>query len=172
MIYVLLFWEFFKIGLLAIGGGLVTVPFLFELSDKYGWFSHQKLADMIAISESTPGPLGVNMATYAGFNAAGIWGGIIATIGLTLPSLVVIVWVSKMLFRFRDNCYVQTGFYAIRPAVVALILGASVQLFNLAVVNVLTAILGVAFFAAVHFVKLHPIVYILLGAAVGIVLEL
>ena len=172
MIYVLLFWEFFKIGLLAIGGGLVTVPFLFELSDKYGWFSHQKLADMIAISESTPGPLGVNMATYAGFNAAGIWGGIIATIGLTLPSLVVIVWVSKMLFRFRDNCYVQTGFYAIRPAVVALILGASVQLFNLAVVNVLTAILGVTFFAAVHFVKLHPIVYILLGAAVGIVLEL
>ncbi len=172
MIYVLLFWEFFKIGLLAIGGGLVTVPFLFNLSNKYGWFSHQELADMIAISESTPGPLGVNMATYAGFNTAGFGGGIIATIGLTLPSLVVIVWVSKMLFRFRDNCYVQTGFYAIRPAVVALILGASVQLFNLAVVNILTVVIGAAFFAAVHFIRLHPIVYILLGAVVGIVLRL
>ena len=172
MIYVLLFWEFFKIGLLAIGGGLVTVLFLFNLSNKYGWFSHQELADMIAISESTPGPLGVNMATYAGFNTAGFGGGIIATIGLTLPSLVIIVWVSKMLFRFRDNCYVQTGFYAIRPAVVALILGASVQLFNLAVVNILTAVIGTAFFAAVHFIRLHPIVYILLGAVVGIVLKL
>ena len=172
MIYVLLFWEFFKIGLLAIGGGLVTVPFLFNLSNKYGWFSHQELADMIAISESTPGPIGVNMATYAGFNTAGFGGGIIATIGLTLPSLVVVVWVSKMLFRFRDNCYVQTGFYAIRPAVVALILGASVQLFNLAVVNILTAVIGTAFFAAVHFIRLHPIVYILLGAVVGIVLKL
>lgn len=172
MIYVLLFWEFFKIGLLAIGGGLVTVPFLFNLSDKYGWFSHQELADMIAISESTPGPLGVNMATYAGFNTAGVWGGMIATIGLTLPSLIVIVWVSKMLFRFKDNCYLQTGFYAIRPAVVALILGASVQLFNLAVVNVLTAVICAAFFAAIHFIRLHPIVYILLGAVVGIVLKL
>ena len=172
MIYVLLFWEFFKIGLLAIGGGLVTVPFLFNLSNKYGWFSHQELVDMIAISESTPGPLGVNMATYAGFNTAGFGGGIIATIGLTLPSLVVIVWVSKMLFRFRDNCYVQTGFYAIRPAVVALILGASWHLAKLAVFDAKTALICLGMFAAVHYFKRSPILYICAGAVLGIVLKL
>ena len=172
MIYLLLFWEFFKVGLLAIGGGLVTVPFLFELSDKYAWFSHQELADMIAISESTPGPLGVNMATYAGFNTAGILGGVIATIGLTTPSVIVIVWITGILSRFKENPYLQSGFYAIRPAVVALILGASLQLFRLAVVDILSAVLCVVFFAAIHFIKIHPIVYILLGMAVGIVLKL
>ena len=172
MIYLLLFWEFFKVGLLAIGGGLVTVPFLFELSDKYAWFSHQELADMIAISESTPGPLGVNMATYAGFNTAGILGGVIATIGLTTPSVIVIIWITRVLSRFKDNAYVQTGFYAIRPAVVALILAATLQLFRLAVVDVLSAVICAVFFAAIHFIKLHPIVYILLGMAVGIVLKL
>ena len=95
MIYLVLFWEFCKIGLLAIGGGLVTIPFLMELTDKYDWFSKQQLADMIAVSESTPGPIGVNMATYGGFNAAGIWGGLAATLGLVFPSLVVIVLISK-----------------------------------------------------------------------------
>ena len=171
MIYFLLFWEFFKVGLLAIGGGLVTVPFLFELSDKYAWFSHQELADMIAISESTPG-LGVNMATYAGFNTAGILGGVIATIGLTTPSVIVIVWITRVLSRFKENPYLQSGFYAIRPAVVALILGASLQLFRLAVVDVLSAVLCAVFFVAIHFIKIHPIVYILLGMAAGIVLKL
>lgn len=172
MIYGLLFFEFFKVGLFAIGGGLVTVPFLFNLSDKYHWFSHQELADLIAISESTPGPLGINMAIYAGYNTAGIAGGVLATLGLIAPSIIIIVLVARLLRHCKENCYVQGAFYAVRPAVVALILFASVQLFNLAIVNWFAAALGIVFFAAVHWIKLHPIIYILAGMAVGIVLKL
>ncbi|MBR6348683.1 MAG: chromate transporter, partial [Spirochaetales bacterium] len=88
MIYLRLFWEFFKTGLFAMGGGMATVPFLFDISAKTGWFTASELADMIAISESTPGPIGVNMATYVGFTTAGIPGGIVATFGLFCPALI------------------------------------------------------------------------------------
>ena len=85
MIYVTLFFEFFKIGLFAIGGGLATIPFLFQLTEKFDWFDVAELTNMIAVSESTPGPLGINMATYAGIQAAGLFGGIVATLGLVVP---------------------------------------------------------------------------------------
>lgn len=172
MIYLILFAEFFKIGLFAIGGGLVTVPFLFELTNQYDWFSAADLADMIAISESTPGPLGINMATYAGFNAAGFWGGVVATLGLVAPSLIIIILVAKILKKHQQNPYLQRVFCTIRPTVVALILYASLQLFDLAIVSLLTAGIGLFFWAAIHFIKLHPIVYILLGAVAGIILKL
>lgn len=116
MIYLVLFWEFCKIGLLAIGGGLVTIPFLMELTDKYDWFSKQQLADMIAVSESTPGPIGVNMATYGGFNAAGIWGGLAATLGLVFPSLIVIVLISKYVMKYQSCLTFQNILLGIRPA--------------------------------------------------------
>ena len=103
MIYWLLFFEFFKIGLFAIGGGMVTIPFLFDLTKKYDWFSAAELTDMIAVSQSTPGPVGVNMATYAGFQTAGISGGIIATFGLVLPSVVIVIWLSKLLSHYAEN---------------------------------------------------------------------
>ena len=118
MIYLLLFTEFFKIGLFAIGGGLVTVPFLFDLVDKYGWFTAKELADMIAISESTPGPLGVNMATFAGYNAGGIFGGLVATLGLVMPSVIIIILIAKLMAKYQCNTRVQTVLSGIRPAVV------------------------------------------------------
>ena len=133
MIYLVLFWEFCKIGLLAIGGGLVTIPFLMELTDKYDWFSKQQLADMIAVSESTPGPIGVNMATYGGFNAAGIWGGLAATLGLVFPSLVVIVLISKYVMKYQSCLTFQNILLGIRPAVLALILYAGYILAELAI---------------------------------------
>ena len=102
---VLLFIEFFKTGLFAIGGGLATLPFLYDLSDKYDWFDRGMLANMIAISESTPGPIGVNMSTYAGFNAEGVVGGIVATVALVMPSLIIIIIVAKFLGKFNDNKY-------------------------------------------------------------------
>lgn len=95
MIYLQLFYEFFKAGLFAVGGGLATLPFLHEISEKTGWFSIAELMDMIAVSESTPGPIGVNMATYAGFSTAGILGSLAATIGLVFPSVVIIIFVYK-----------------------------------------------------------------------------
>ena len=133
--YGVLFWEFFKIGLFAVGGGMVTIPFLFDLTRKFDWFTAEELTNMIAVSQSTPGPVGVNMATYAGFQAAGVWGGIIATFGLALPSMVIVIWISKLLKRCAQNPLVCEIMAAIRPAVVALILLAGAELFKLSVTN-------------------------------------
>ena len=99
MIWLSMFWEFFKTGLFAVGGGLATLPFLYHISERTGWFSAEDIANMIAISESTPGPLGVNMATYAGFQALGIPGGIFTTLSLTAPALIVITIIYAMLIR-------------------------------------------------------------------------
>ena len=116
MMLLRLFWEFFKIGLFAVGGGMATIPFLYDLSDRTGWFTYTQLADMIAISESTPGPIGVNMATYVGFTVAGIPGAVIATIGEVTPSIIVILIVAAMLTKFRNSNYVwRTPFTACGP---------------------------------------------------------
>ena len=111
MIYLRLFYEFFKVGLFSVGGGLATLPFLYDISDTTGWFTHGQLADMLAISESTPGPIGINMATYVGFTTGGIPGAVIATVGIITPSIIVILLIAKFLQAFRDNKYVKGAFY-------------------------------------------------------------
>ena len=103
MILVRLFFEFFKAGLFAVGGGLATLPFLQEISQKTGWFTQNDLMDLIAISESTPGAIGVNAATYAGFHTYGVIGGIVATFGLVCPSVIVIILFTKVLERFKES---------------------------------------------------------------------
>ena len=172
MIYALLFFEFFKISLFAIGGGLVTVPFLFDLTVRYDWFTAQDLADMIAVSESTPGPLGVNMATYVGYRTGGFWGAVAATIGLVSPSVIIIVIIAKLLRKFGQSACVQDVLGGVRPAVLALILFAGIAIGKLALTSWENAFIGVAFLAAIHFIKWHPIVYICLGALLGLVLRL
>lgn len=172
MIYVLLFWEFFKIGLTAIGGGMVTIPFLLDLADKYDWYTKGELMDMIAISESTPGPIGVNMATYAGYNTAGIWGGIVATFGLVLPSLVVIILIAKYLFAKEEGGFLRQALFGIRPAVLALILFAGWELARLSLINWQSVLIAIVSFGFIRWLKWHPIVYICLAAVIGIVFEL
>lgn len=172
MIYVLLFWEFFKIGLTAIGGGMVTIPFLLDLADKYDWYTKSELMDMIAISESTPGPIGVNMATYAGYNTAGIWGGIVATLGLVLPSLVVIILIAKYLFAKEEGGFLRQALFGIRPAVLALILFAGWELARLSLINWQSVLIAIVSFGLIRWLKWHPIVYICLAAVIGIVFEL
>lgn len=172
MIYGLLFYEFFKIGLFAIGGGLVTVPFLFDLAANYPWFDTKMLADMIAISESTPGPLGVNMATFAGFKAAGIGGSLAATIGLVMPSVIIVVIIAKLLNKFACNRNVQNILYGIRPAVLALIVFAGWQIARIAVTDYLSLGLFVVFWLLIHFWKQSPIFYMIAAAGVGIILKL
>ena len=98
-----LMFEFFKTGLFSVGGGLATLPFLYEMSDKTGWFTHADIADMIAISESTPGAIGINMSTYAGYKTAGIPGGILASLSLAAPSVIIILIIARFLKKFRDN---------------------------------------------------------------------
>jgi chromate transport protein ChrA len=126
MILLQLFWEYFKVGLFAVGGGMATIPFLYDLADKTGWFTHAQLADMLAVSESTPGAIGVNMATYVGYTTAGVPGAVIATLGLTTPSVIVILLVARALRQFRPNRYVEAAFYGLRPTSTAMIASAGV----------------------------------------------
>ena len=192
--FLYLFLEFFKIGLFSVGGGLATIPFLKQIAEKgYGWFSVEQLSDMIAVSESTPGPIGVNMATYAGYNAGfevnglftGMLGGIVATLGIICPAIIVICVISKFIQKFKDNKYVNHAFYGIRPCVAGLITGAMASVFVSAVfytvsaenllgysikgVNIPAAVtFAVLTFLCAKFKKVHPIVFIAIGAVVGI----
>ena len=191
MIYLQLFWEYFKTGLFAVGGGMATIPFLYDMSDKTGWFTHQDLANMIAVSESTPGPIGVNMATYVGFVTGmsqgsignAIAGAVVASMGLVLPSLIVILIVAAMLKRFKDSPLVQKAFYGLRPASTGLIAaaGISVAMSNLFgsgtfSVNWKGWILAVVLWLLTNKVKqtkkLHPIVFIGISALVGILFSM
>ena len=184
MIFLQLFFEFFKIGLFSVGGGLATIPFLYDLATRHpDWYTSADVADMIAISESTPGPIGVNMATYAGYQTAGILGGIIATLGLIAPAITIIFIVAKILNAFKDNKYVKSAFYGLRPASVGLILAALYGVVKIALINVDASSLGGFFnykaiiLAVCLFViqkvfkKLHPIALIGIAAAAGIVFK-
>lgn len=134
-IFLQLFIEFFKAGLFAVGGGMATIPFLYDISDKTGWFTHAELTNMIAISESTPGPIGINMATYVGFTSGGVPGSIIATLGLITPSIIVILIIAGFLKAFKDNKYVQSAFYGLRPASTGLIAAAGLSVAAMVVLD-------------------------------------
>ena len=181
MLYVKLFWEFFQTGLFAVGGGMATLPFLYDISDRTGWFTHEHLADMIAVSESTPGPIGVNMATYAGYITAGIPGAVIATIGLITPSVIVILLVAAFLSKFHENKYVLGAFYGLRPASSAMITAAGLILARVVffggnfsnTINIKAIILAVILLAFTNIItftkKLHPVIWIIFSAIAGII---
>ncbi|MBQ4437197.1 MAG: chromate transporter [Clostridia bacterium] len=184
MIYLSLFWEFLKIGLFAVGGGMATLPFLRELSVRTGWFSQDLITDMIAISESTPGPIGINMATYVGCNIAGLFGGFIATMGELLPSLIIVIIISKSLERFRNAKVVGDAFYGLRPAVTGLIAAAGISVAQVAMLqlelyketNLLLnlvdwkkLLLFIVMFIGIRKLKWHPVVYIAIAAVVGLI---
>ena len=172
MIYLLLFWEFFQIGLFAIGGGLVTVPFLFDLSEKFVWFTTDELTDMIAVSQSTPGPIGINMATFAGFRTAGIFGSLVATLGEILPSMIIVFFIAKMLTKWHENLYVQKVLSAVRPAVLALILFAGWDIAKITVIDYKSAIVLFILLIAMRLYKTSAIFYIIISAVIGVVLKI
>lgn len=172
MIYLLLFWEFFQIGLFAVGGGLVTVPFLFDLSEEYGWFSAQELTDMIAVSQSTPGPIGINMATFAGFKTAGILGSLVATLSEVLPSMVVVYFIAKIMAEWRENVYVNKVLAGIRPAVMALILFAGWDIAKVTITDYKTAAILFILLIAMRLYKTSAIFYIIISAIIGIVFKI
>ena len=179
MMYLQLFWEFFKAGLFAVGGGMATIPFLYDISDKTGWFTHQDLANMIAVGESTPGPIGVNMATYVGFvtgmQDAGlltaILGAVTATIGLITPSVIIILIVAAVLKSFRNNPYVERAFYGLRPVTVGLIAAASLLLMNSEnFIDYKSVLIFIVAFLLTWKFKISPILMILIAATAGIIL--
>ena len=167
MLYLQLFWEFFKTGLFAVGGGLATLPFLQDMADRTGWFTHAQLADMLAVSESTPGPIGVNMATYVGFTTGGV------------------LIVAAFLKAFRNSKWVNAAFYGLRPASTALVAAAGISVVPIALLHS-----GMTGFAALNWPaialaavllvctnwvpvvkKWHPIVFIGISALVGVLLK-
>ena len=186
----LLFVEFFKTGLFAVGGGLATVPFIRDMGATYGWITEFELANIIAIAESTPGPIGVNTATYVGYLVCGIPGAILATLGLVTPSVIIIILVAKAIRKYSDSYLVRSLFRALRPAAIGLITAAgfSLLLTSLGVSANFTrfafsanwysllklGIYGVFTFFAFwkRTAKIHPLFFILAGGAIGAILSL
>ena len=179
-----LIWEFIKTGLFSVGGGLATLPFLYEMSDRTGWFSHADIADMIAISESTPGAIGINMSTYAGFRTAGVLGGIVASLALAFPSLVIILIIAKFLEKFRSSPYVEGAFYGLRPASIAMITAAGLNVMRVSLVNLeafeqsgsvgdlfiwKALVLAALILIGQKKLKWHPVVFLAIAAVVGVV---
>ncbi len=188
MIFLRLYFEFFKVGLFSVGGGLATIPFLQDLGARTGWFSAADLADMIAVSESTPGPMGVNMSTYVGFTCGGPLGAVVGVLGLITPSVIVILIVAAFLKKFRDSKVVDGVFSGLRPASTALITSAGLSVAVIALfqsTGTASTVSTVPYWpaiaiAAVVFVcmrvpklkNIHPILYIALAAVVGVVFQL
>lgn len=198
MLYLRLFWEFFKTGLFAVGGGMATIPFLYNMADATDWFTRNDIANMIAVGESTPGPIGVNMATYVGYVTGGSVGGVpaavlgaaVATLGLVTPSIIIILIIASFLKSFRNNRYVENAFYGLRPASTGLIAAAGLSVvvsnlffaetldqgFSLAFFNWKGWILAAVLWTLTNKVKqtkgLHPILFILASAVAGVVFSM
>ena len=187
MILLRLWWEFFKIGMFSVGGGMATLPFLYDISDRTGWFTYDQIADMLAVSESTPGPIGINMATYTGFTTAGFWGSLIATLGIITPGIIIVLLIVAVLDRFRKNKYVEAAFYGLRPASTGLIAAAGILVVEIALLNLdlfkesgkiidifnfKAIILAALLLVLTRWFKptktLHPVVFIVFSAVVGI----
>ncbi len=178
MILLDFFFAFFKVGLFAIGGGLATLPFLYELTEKYDWITVSDISNLVAISESTPGPLGINMATYVGFLQSGVAGAVTASLGLVVPSIIIIVVIAKFLRKFRDSKIVKDVFYGLRAASTALIAVAGLGVARLAFFGEKMteffwqgAILAVVLFFATKKLKWHPIVFIAISAIIGVIFK-
>ena len=185
MKFLLMCWEYFKTGLFAVGGGYATIPFLKEMSMKYGWFTLDDITTMLAVSESTPGPIGVNMATFVGYKMFGVPGAIAATLSLVAPSVIVICIIASVLDKFRQQKVVQGIFSGLRPAVIGFILSAVISIFLVSLFNVPAfqetgeflslfrlkpIILFAVLYAAYRIPKKtpHPIFLIVSAAAAGI----
>ena len=162
----LMFLEFFKTGLFAVGGGLATIPFLREIGVRYGWYTMSDLSTMIAVSESTPGPMGVNMASYVGFSQYGVLGSIVVTLGLVLPSLIIICIIANFLEKFKEAKLVPFIAVATIDILVTTLFGDyTFSTFHWKQFICLFILLALSKYKP----KLHPIWFIVASAVIGIV---
>lgn len=196
MIFLRLFWTFFKIGLFSFGGGYVMIPIIQNEIEAHGWIAAREFADIIAISQMTPGPIAVNAATYVGVKTAGFWGAAAATLGIALPSFLIIIIIANFMMKFKESQVVGAVLKGIRPVTIGLI-GTAIVFF--AEMSIFTAALPFELFyqwdadlwrlriseigvqpgAVVIFwiiligtkkCKLHPIIAIILSAVLGLIL--
>lgn len=177
------FTEFFKIGCVAVGGGYTVIPFLYYLIPVYHWYDADTITEMIAVSNVTPGPIGINMATYAGFQANGFLGAVLATVAVVLPSVIIVPILSKILKKYKNNCFTEYVMYGLRPAAVALISVAATQIFTSTILTPdkfantyritdiisLKSLMMLCFFSVCgFFLRKRPMLLILLGAIAGV----
>ena len=177
LLYLKLYYEFFKIGLFTIGGGLATIPFLKNLSESTHWFSNTDLVNVIAISESTPGAIGINMATYTGYLTGGTLGGVVSTVGLITPSIIIILLISSVLKKFKENIFVNAAFYGLRAASTGLIVAATIEIFKISFlhlnsINIKALILGIILFTLIRKIKINPIFLIFISGIIGIIFKI
>ncbi|MDR1169020.1 MAG: chromate transporter [Heliobacteriaceae bacterium] len=167
MIYTELFTEFFRIGFFSFGGGHATLPFLYNIAAVKHWYTVRQLADIIAISSVTPGPVGVNAATFAGYSTAGIAGALIATVSVVLPSFIIIIIVSHLLKQFRENKYVQSVIYVIKPVSCGLLAAVGAEMFVNNVNNIFGFALLAALFVTNIYKKRKPAFFLAVSAFAG-----
>ena len=170
MIYLQLFLEFFKIGLFLFGGGYATIPFLYHISQIYNWYSLNELTQMVAVASITPGPVGINVATYAGLKSAGVLGSALATTAEMLPSLFLVIIVSKLLKKFSDNFYVKSAIETLKPISCALLTSVAIGLLRPEIKNIKAMILLGVLLLLSWKSKRDPLYYILISAIVGVLL--
>ncbi len=168
MIYLKLFFEFFYTGLFSFGGGYATLPFLYHIADKYHWYTTKQLSDMIAVASITPGPVGVNVATFAGFSTSGILGALIATTSVILPSFIIVIMLSKFLNRYSDNRYVKSVIYTLKPAGCGLLAAVGVDMF-VNNINFVGMLLLLGLFCAGAAEKRDPLFYLGISAVAGLI---
>jgi len=171
VIYRYLIYEFFKIGLFSFGGGYATIPFLYQLSVDYGWYTIQELTKMIAVASITPGPVGINVATYAGVKTAGILGALAATFFEMLPSLILVIIVSKLLKKFSENFIVKSIITTLKPISCALLTAVAVNMISPSVTDIKAlALLGTLLLLSWKSKK-DPLFYIVIAGLAGIILK-
>ena len=175
MIYLQLFWTYLKIGIFGFGGGYAMLSMIqFEVVDHHGWMTIEEFADMVALSQMTPGPVSINIATFIGYNVGGIWGSLVATAAIVTPSLLMLLFVLKFLFKNKENYIVKTTLSSMKPVIAGLIFVAALTMMNpvsfpdtgLHGSNISVIICAVSF-AATYFAKINPILLILASGLVG-----
>ena len=170
MIYLQLAFEFFKIGLFSFGGGYATIPFLYHISQEFNWYTLDELTQMVAVASITPGPVGINVATYAGLKSAGVLGSALATTAEMLPSLFLVIIVSKLLKKFSDNFYVKSTIETLKPVSCALLTSVAIGLLKPGIKDIKAMILLGVLLLLSWKSKRDPLYYILISAIVGVLL--
>ena len=172
MIYLQLALEFFKIGLFSFGGGYATIPFLYHLSQEFSWYSLDELTQMVAVASITPGPVGINVATYAGLKTSGILGALVSTISEMMPSLVLVLIVAKLLKKFSDNFYVKTMIATLKPISCALLASVALGLLKPEINDLKAMILLSVLLLLSWKSKKDPVFYIIIAAVIGVLLPI
>ena len=169
-LYSQLFAQFFHVGLFSFGGGYATLPFLYDIADKFHWYSSKQLTDMLAVASITPGPVGVNVATFAGFTTSGILGALLATTAVILPSFIIVSIVARVLDKFKTNKTVQGAIRGIKAAGCALLTAVGIKLLFTSNLHLLGTILLGLFIGTSFIKKQDPLFYLGVSAVIGLAL--